>query len=169
MNIDIASIDMVSEVNMVSSGRARPAPGLPPGSRPPVPRPSFLTKSLLSRRGCAALRALPSSLENFISLETRFPPSPLFPSHCRRPLRRLAPTRLLLLLQPRAARARRSSPGLRRHLRRPRSPRGAGRAGGGRRACGGRGWRAAAVGICLLLARFGAKKPEQPSLSVGKL
>lgn len=107
MNIDIASIDMVSEVNMVSGGRARPAPGLSPGSRPPVSRPSFLTKSPLSRRAVAGLRGAPSAALFAWKLYfpgdalSSFPPLPLsLPAAVSGsvPGRRFAPSRLLLLL-----------------------------------------------------------------------
>lgn len=107
MNIDIASIDMVSEVNMVSGGRARPAPGLSPGSRPPVSRPSFLTKSPLSRRAVAGLRGAPSAALFAWKLYfpgdalSSFPPLPLsLPAAVSTsvPGRRFAPSRLLLLL-----------------------------------------------------------------------
>lgn len=58
MNIDIASIDMVSEVNMVSSegGGCRPA-----GHGRPFPVPPLRTKSLLLGRAAADLSGAASA------------------------------------------------------------------------------------------------------------
>lgn len=131
----------------------------------PVPPFSRSRCCLGGRRwGCAGLRALPSSLENFISLETRFPPSPLIASHCRRPSPRVyrAPGLRPGSFSSPGAAGGRSSLGLRRSVPWPRSRRDAGRAGEGRPASRGRGCRAAAVGISLLLTRFRGKPQKSP-------
>lgn len=160
MNIDIASIDMVSEVNMVSSGRAQPAPGLFPS----LPSPQVAAVS--AGGGGAARRSERCPLP----FKTLFPRRrafllPLFsPYHCRRPSPRVCRAALgTPAFSSPCPPGRPQLPGA------PPAPAGASQPAGSGPGWPGRGWRAAPGGISLLLAPFRAKKPNSPACLVGKL
>lgn len=156
---------MVSEVNMVSSGRPRPAPGLPP-----VPHLSLRPKSVLPGRALAGLRGAAGAVLSAWKLyfpRDALSPSPSCCRGCARLFRpslgvpgRLTPLSLLPFFLPEPAGA---PPGPQ-HLPRVRRAERAG--GGGRRIPGAGG--ISAVHIFLLLGRFRGKKAHQASLSVDK-